>query len=88
MKIRVAKQQESLRIIEVLHSFITYTGLVVGRTLVKSNPKFMPVLVVDPYVYLIKVSRGSLVVSLTKTHQEDSRILYRIQSCQQLQDNG
>ena len=50
-------------IISALGSFADDTGLVMGRTLVKSNRKAMPVLMVNPNSYPVRMRRGSVIGS-------------------------
>ena len=46
------------------NSFVTDTGLVAGRTLVKSDPRAMPVLLINPNPYPVRVDGGSLLGNL------------------------
>ena len=46
-------------IISASGSFVSDTGLVVGRTLVKSDPHSMPVLLINPNPYPVRLDRGS-----------------------------
>ena len=54
------KPQLFTGIISASDSFVTDTGLVAGRTLVRSDPHAMPVLLINPNPYPVRVDGGSL----------------------------
>ena len=58
------KPQLFTGLISALHSFVSDTGLVAGRTLVKSDPHSMPVLLINPNPYPVRVDGGSLLGNL------------------------
>ena len=55
------RRQKYSGVITALSSFAADTGLVLGRTLVKSGSGPMPVLVVNPNSYPVRVGRKSVV---------------------------
>ena len=59
------RRQEFTGVISALNSFARDTGLVVGRTLVRSGSASMPVLMVNPNDYPVRVGRGSIVGNLS-----------------------